>query len=65
MVQDIQVAVEEDEEPLDVDVVDLRAFKSVGEIMHIELLQLPPQAKKVSGWVMQQGILRIKENLNF
>lgn len=47
-----------DDDLIDDDVVDLRLFSTMGPLIYIDLLQLPPQPKEVKGWVMQQGILR-------
>lgn len=38
---------------LDEDVVDLRAMSTVGGVMYLDMLKLPPQAKKVGNWVLQ------------
>jgi len=37
----------------DEDIVDLRAMSTVGGVMYLDLLKLPPQAKKVGNWVIQ------------
>lgn len=37
----------------DEDIVDLRAMSSVGGVMYLDMLKLPPQAKKVGSWVIQ------------
>ena len=39
----------------DEDVVDLRAMSTVGGVMYLDLLKLPPQAKKVGSWVIQDS----------
>ncbi len=36
----------------DEDTIDLRAYNVMGPIFHVDLLQLPPQPKTVSTWVM-------------
>ncbi|NXL90729.1 CASC1 protein, partial [Alectura lathami] len=43
---------EEGEEASDGDVVDLRQFVPVGGVYHIDVLQLPHQAKQVKNWSM-------------
>ena len=35
--------------------VDLRAMSTVGGVMYLDLLKLPPQAKKVGSWVIQDS----------
>lgn len=47
----------DEDDLLDEDVIDLRSFAPMGPIVYIELLQLPPQAKEMNGWTMQQGIV--------
>ena len=39
----------------DEDIVDLRAMSTVGGVMYLDLLKLPPQAKKVGNWVIQDS----------
>ena len=46
------------EDVMDEDVVDLRLFSPIGRLIHVHLLQLPPQAKEVGGWMMQQGLFK-------
>ena len=46
---------DEDDDFIDENVVDLRSFSPMGSIALIELLELPPQQKKVNDWLMQQS----------
>ena len=48
---------DEDDDFIDENVVDLRSFSPMGPIALIELLELPPQQKKVNNWLMQQSKL--------
>ena len=43
----------------DEDIVDLRAMSTVGGVMYLDLLKLPPQAKKVGSWVIQDSKFRL------
>ena len=60
----VEVAVVEEVVEVDEDVVDLRLFSPLGRLVHIHLLQLPPQAKEVGGWRMQQGMRSQPGSLN-
>ena len=60
----VEVAVAEEVVEVDEDVVDLRLFSPLGRLVHIHLLQLPPQAKEVGGWRMQQGMRSQPGSLN-
>ncbi|XP_007503575.1 dynein axonemal intermediate chain 7 isoform X3 [Monodelphis domestica] len=40
------------EVPTDEEVVDLKGFTPLGGIYHLNILQLPPQAKQIKGWTI-------------
>ncbi|RDD38910.1 Protein CASC1 [Trichoplax sp. H2] len=47
-----------DDDLLDDDdnVVDLRAYRSMGGCVYIDLIQLPPQRKKIKNWIIRETI---------
>lgn len=48
---------EVDDELYDDDnVVDLRAYRTMGGGIYIDLIQLPPQRKKIKYWVIREGL---------
>jgi len=49
-----KISLHEDEDILDVDVIDLRQFTRLGDIIHIELIEMPPQPTVVNGWTLTQ-----------
>ena len=49
------IKTENEKESLLETIIDLRQYRPLGRIFIVDLLELPPQAKEIKGWVMQQG----------
>lgn len=45
----------EETDLIEENVVDLRAFRVLGPLIYVDLLELPYQAKVMNGWTIQQG----------
>lgn len=45
----------EESDFIEENVVDLRAFRVLGPLIYVDLLELPYQAKVMNGWTIQQG----------
>ena len=39
---------------LDPDILDLRQFTPLGDVVHVDLVKLPPQPTVVRGWTLTQ-----------
>merc|ERR1712142_62936 len=50
---------------MDEDVGDLRLFSPIGQLIHVHFVRLPPQAKDVGGWMMQQVVKEGLTKLHF
>ena len=50
-----QFDLNEDTDLIEENVVDLRAFRALGSLVYVDLLELPYQAKVMNGWIIQQG----------
>jgi len=54
-----------DEDFVDENVVNLRSHNIMGPLVFIELLELPMQAKEVSGWIMQQVTCGVLQKIEY